>query len=187
MIVMRVCSFMVNGPGLRVHSFPNVVNVLFGMYFAQKFPRGYATNCAMRVDTDICGLRIENSVLRPDPMIANRLPMIQTRIVSWRSAIFEVIFTQAISGSSVFETAARTSSYGESSSNIFGSSSSESTNSSSSRFGRNSDDNEPSRKFGSYGNFDYVNIQWIGDVPISFRQVYPGSVSLQSSFLSLDR
>lgn len=53
MIAIKVCSFMVKGPGFSVHSLPKVVKVVLGMYFAQKLPKGYATNCAMRVDTVI--------------------------------------------------------------------------------------------------------------------------------------
>jgi len=82
MIVMSVCSLMVNAPGFNAHSIPNVVKVRLGMYFPHKFPMGYATNWAISVDTEMEGVRIEKRMLRPDPVKANMLPNTQTRIVS---------------------------------------------------------------------------------------------------------
>jgi hypothetical protein len=82
MIVIRVCSLMVNGPGFKVHSAPKAVTLCLGMYFAQKLQMGYATNWAIRVDTLIEGARIEKRTLRPEPKTANKLPITQTLTVS---------------------------------------------------------------------------------------------------------
>ena len=82
MMVMRVCSLMVNGPGLRSHSVPNVVNVRLGMYLPHKLPIGYATSWAIRVEIEIDGARIEKRMLTPDPVSAKILPSTQTRKVS---------------------------------------------------------------------------------------------------------
>ena len=54
-------------------------------------------------------------MLTPDPTIAKMLPITHTRNVSYGQHWPKIWRTHGMSGSSVFETAARTSSYGESS------------------------------------------------------------------------
>jgi hypothetical protein len=82
MAMIRTCSLSVSGPGFNVHWVPNIVNVLFGMYFPHKLPMGYANNSPMIGGSAIEGERKENRVLRPEPIMANKLPITQTRIVS---------------------------------------------------------------------------------------------------------
>lgn len=82
MIVISVCSLMVNGPGFNSHSVPSILNFQYGISLYHKLPIGYAINWAMRVDIEIDGARIENNILSPEPAIAKKVPMTHTLMVS---------------------------------------------------------------------------------------------------------
>ena len=66
---------------------------------------------------EIDGRRMESNMLIPDPNVVKTKAIVHIRIVFYvGSALSEETHTQGILGSSLFETAALTSGYGESSS-----------------------------------------------------------------------
>lgn len=81
MTTMMVCSLTLNGPGLRDHLIPNVVNCLDGMTFAHPLPIGQAIICATKELIAMEGARRENNVFIVAPRKTSDIPMTQARIV----------------------------------------------------------------------------------------------------------
>lgn len=103
MIVMTVCSLMLNEPGDKLNVKCSILKFLSGKTLVHAFPTQKEISCVMMAVIAMDGFLKLNKEFKPEPSVTNKSPMTQTRMVF-----------VGISESSVGGTDARTSSYIES-------------------------------------------------------------------------